>query len=372
MSSLAPSEFVTETTYLNTASFGLPAASTLVELDAATARWAAGRGGATMADEHVEPLREAFARLIVGASADDIGIGNTAAGMLGPVVAALPPGAEVLIPEGEFTSVSLPFVHRGDLTVRFAPLHQLAEEVRPETALVALSVVQSADGRVTDLSALRAATRAADAELLVDATQAAGWLPLRFADADYWVCATFKWLIGARSVAFFAVSPERAHRIRPVSPGWYATEDRWSQLYHPGALADSARRFDTTPDWSGVVTARSGLRLIEDLTVDAIHAHDLALAERFRTGLTDLGHTPVPGDSAIVSVPGTIEAEERLRAADIVAAARGGALRFAFHLYNSADDVDRALRVLGARVSPIPRRGCWTRGSSRHRVGRGR
>ena len=64
------------------------------------------------------------------------------------------------------------------------------------------------------------------------------------------------------------------------------------------------------------------------------------LANRFRAGLG-----LAPGDSAIVSadIPG---AEERLLAAGIRAAVRGGSLRASFHLYNTAEDVDAALEAL--------------------------
>ncbi|MBF6300229.1 aminotransferase class V-fold PLP-dependent enzyme [Nocardia amamiensis] len=349
MSSLAPDDYTLETTYLNTASYGLPSARALTAVRDAGAGWATGRGGpASSLDLLVPDLRAGFARLLDGATPDDIALGSGVAGLIAPVAAALPPGAEVLLPEGEFSSVSMPFVYRGDLVVRFVPLPELAAQVRPETALVAVSVVQSADGRVTDLAELRAATRAAGARLLVDATQAAGWLPLRFADADYWVCAGFKWLIGARSVAFFATAPELVTELRPVGSSWYAAQDRWAELYRPVALPPTARRFDATPDWLGVIAALAGLSLIEELTVDKIGAHNLELADRFREGLRELGFQPVEARSPIVSVPGAAELAARLEEANVIASARGGGLRFAFHLYNSTDDVERALSALRA------------------------
>ncbi len=346
MSSLAPDEFRSETAYLNTASYGLPTRRALTAIAEVNARWAAGRGAPMTDDALVPELRAKFARLLAGAHPDHIALGSGVAGLVGAVAAALPAGAEVLLAAGEFASVSMPFVHRGDLAVRVVPLAELAAQVRPETALVAVSVVQSADGRITDLTELRAATAANGARLLVDATQAAGWHPLEFADADYWVCATFKWLIGARSVAFFAAAPEAAAGLRPIGPSWYAAEDRWAEIYAPRELAATTRRFDATPDWLGVVSASAGLSLIEELTVEKINAHNLDLADRFRAGLAELGREPVPGRSAIVVVPGAADLAPRLEAANVIASARAGAMRFAFHLYNDETDVDRALNAL--------------------------
>ncbi|MFG1798152.1 aminotransferase class V-fold PLP-dependent enzyme [Nocardia sp. NPDC049149] len=349
MTSLAPDEFTLEATYLNTASYGLPSARSLTAVREANAQWSSGRGAPATQDHLVPQLRESFARLFDGATADDIAIGGGVAPLITPVALALPPAAEVLVAEGEFASVTMPFLYRGDLTVRTVPLERLADEVRPETALVAVSVVQSADGRVTDLPTLRAATNAHGARLLVDATQAASWLPLTFADADYWVCATFKWLIGARSVAFFAAGPEAAATVRPVSLSWYAAEDRWAELYRPVALATTARRFDSTPDWLGVIAASAGISLIEELTVEKINAHNLDLADRFRAGLSALDLAFVPSRSPIVTLSGAGDAAGRLEQAGVMTSARNGGLRISFHLYNDIDDVDRALEVLADR-----------------------
>ncbi|MCM6778616.1 aminotransferase class V-fold PLP-dependent enzyme [Nocardia sp. CDC159] len=349
MDPLAPGEFRPETTYLNTAAFGLPAASRLAAERAVTERWTAGHIAPSAADDRVEVLRASFVRLLAGATADDIAIGHSVGSLIGPAAAALPSGAEVLVAEGDFASVPNPFRYRGDLMVRTVPLERLAQEVRPQTALVAVSVVQSADGRAIDPAELRAATRAHDAWLLLDATQAAGWLPLRFDDADFWVAATFKWLLGARSVSCLAVHPTVAEAARPVSPGWYAAADRWAEMYGPQRLSPSARRFDDTPDWLGVVGAVAGLELIEKLGVEAIGRHDRALAAEFRCGLADLGLRPVPGDSPIVTVPGAGERVHRLAESGIITTARAGGLRVSFHVHNGSDDVERALKALAQR-----------------------
>ncbi|RDI68885.1 aminotransferase class V-fold PLP-dependent enzyme [Nocardia pseudobrasiliensis] len=346
MDPLAPGEFRSETVYLNTASYGLPPARALASVAAVTERWAGGYGSPSTHDDQVETLRASFARLLSGATADDVAIGHGVGSLIGPAAVALPPGAEVLVPEDDFASVPNPFRYRGDLIVRAVPLARLAEEVRPQTALVAASVVQSADGRAIDPAELRAVTRANDAWLLLDATQAAGWLPLRFDDADFWVCATFKWLLGARSVSLLAVHPSIADAVRPVSPGWYAAADRWAEMYAPQRLSDTVRRLDDTPDWLGVVYSVAGLRLIEELGVEAIGRHNRALATRFRDGLTELGLPSIAGDSPIVTLPGAGEFADRLAESGIVTSARDGGLRVSFHVHNGSDDVERALKAL--------------------------
>ena len=80
--------------------------------------------------------------------------------------------------------------------------------------------------------------------------------------------------------------------------------------------------------------------MIKQIGIEAIHEHDLALANRFRAGV-GLDSS----DSAIVCVdlPG---AAERLYRAGIVAAVRGGLLRTSWHLYNDDSDVDKVLNVI--------------------------
>jgi len=343
--SLAPDEFTPETVYLNTASMGLLPVRTRTALSADLAAWAAGRCSPVGYDVPVAAARSAFARL-VGTVPERVAIGSQVSALVALVAESLPSGAEVLLAEGEFTSLTQPFHGRADLAVRTVPLEQLAESVGPATALVAVSVVQSADGRVTDLPALRAATAAHGARLLADATQSAGWLPLRADDADFLVCSTYKWLLCPRGTAFLAVGPEAAATLRPIAPGWYAGEDPWANCYDSVELARSARRFDVAPAWSAFVGTAASLSLIEELTPERIGAHDLALADRFRDGLAALGHTPTPGRSAVVSIAGLGPAATRLAQADVVTSNRAGNLRVAFHLYNSSPDVDRVLDVL--------------------------
>lgn len=163
-------------TYLNTATMGLPPTRTAEALRTAIDDCATGRPPLDRYEAAVGAARASFARLL-STSVDRVAIGSTVSTSVGKIAAALPAGSEVLVADGDFSSLVNPFAGRGDLTLRSVPLAGLAAEVRPGTALVAVSAVQSADGRVADLPAIRAAAAAHGARTLVDATQAAGWLP---------------------------------------------------------------------------------------------------------------------------------------------------------------------------------------------------
>ena len=346
MALLPPAElaglWAPEGPYLNTASYGLPPRPAFDALAAALDEWRAGRTGWESWTQAVDEARATWSRL-VGFDPDDVAVGATVSELVGVVAASLPDGARVLAPDVEFTSALFPFLAQAGrgVDVRTVPREALADAVDPDTALVAVSAVHSADGVVADLDAISAAARDNDALLLVDATQAVGWLPLAGVDADFVVGHGYKWLLSPRGTAYLAVRPERLAGLVPVHAGWWAGEERFGTYYGPPLrLARSARRLDTSPAWFSWVGAAPALAVLEGIGIDRIRAHDVELANRFRAGV-GLQAT----DSAIVAVdvPG---AEERLARAGIRAAVRAGKVRVSFHLYNTPADVDAALHAL--------------------------
>ena len=129
--------------------------------------------------------------------------------------------------------------------------------------------------------------------------------------------------------------------VVPHAAGWYAGEDPLQTFFGgPLRLAASARRLDTSPAWFMWVATAAALGVIEQVGIDAIHGHDVALANHFRAGLG-----LEPSDSAIVFCD-VADATEKLERAGIRAAVRGGRRRTSWHVYNTPADVDRALDVL--------------------------
>jgi selenocysteine lyase/cysteine desulfurase len=339
--------FSPETVYLNTASYGLPPRTAFEAYSAAADEWRHGRTGFDGWDRSVGEARATFARL-VGVTPGDVAIGAAVSGFAGLVAAALPAGATVLCAERDFTSVLFPFLaqeSRG-VSVELVPLDRIVEALDARHDLVAVSAVQSADGRVLDLDALAAAAAHHGVRTFVDTTQAIGWLPLDCSRFDYTACAAYKWLMSPRGTAFFTVRPELREELVPHTAGWYAGDEVHASYYGaPLRLARDARRFDLSPAWLNWVGTAPALALLERVGIDAIHAHDTGLAARLRAGL---GLEPY--ESAIVSFADAApDAAERLREAGVMAAGRGGALRLSCHLYTTERDVDRALEVLTSR-----------------------
>jgi selenocysteine lyase/cysteine desulfurase len=333
--------------YLNTASYGLPPRPAWDALQAALSDWRVGRTSWEHWNEAPQAARASFARLC-GAPVESVAVGAAVSQFVGLVAASLPDRSRVLSTEAEFTSALWPFMAQGrGIEVRCVPVARLAEAIDARTDLVAFSAVQSSNGEVADLDRVADGAAHHGALTLVDATQACGWLPLDGRRFDAVVCGAYKWLVSPRGTAFMSVHPELREHLIPHAAGWYAGKDPYSSFYGPPLrLASDARRFDVSPAWFSWVGTAPALEVLLEIGIEAIHAHDLRLANLFRDGLgLD------PGDSAIVSaeVPG---AEELLRETAVMAAARAGLLRTSWHLYNTEEDVERVLEAL----SPVAAR----------------
>ncbi|MGI8681137.1 MAG: aminotransferase class V-fold PLP-dependent enzyme [Mycobacteriales bacterium] len=328
--------------YLNTASYGLPPAVAWEALQQALEDWRGGRTSWEEWGQSTERSRAEFAHM-VGVDSEHVAVGSTVSGLVAFVAASLPDGARVLAPDVEFTSNLFPFLAHAarGVEVDFVPADRLADSIDGRTDVVAFSAVQSATGEVADLGAIARSAEHHGALTVMDATQAAGWLPLDASRFDFVSCAAYKWLMSPRGTAFLTVRPDRLETLPALAAGWYAGEDPHSSYYGPPLrLARTARRLDVSPAWFSWVGTEPALHLINRIGVSAIHDHDVSLANRFRAGLG----LP-PGPSAIVCLD-VGDVTKELARAGVMASVRAGRLRTAWHIYNTDADVDAALAAV--------------------------
>jgi selenocysteine lyase/cysteine desulfurase len=328
--------------HLDAATSGVPPLASIEATREAVAAWAEGRIDGPAFDVPVERSRRAFAAL-VGARVEDVACGSQVSVFAGLVASALPAGADVVVAAGDFTSVLFPVLAqeaRG-VRVREVALEDVPEAIDARTALVAVSAVQSADGRVVDLDALAAAADHHGARIFLDATQAAGWLPLDASRFAYVAAGAYKWLLSPRGTAFLAVRPDALEELVPHTAGWYAAQSPWQTIYGgPLRLAASAKRLDVSPSWVCWAGTAPSVELIAEAGAEAVGRYDLGLADRLRDGL---GRPPGASPFVIVERP---DARERLARAGVRASVRAGRVRLSCHLPATAQDVDRAVAAL--------------------------
>jgi cysteine desulfurase/selenocysteine lyase len=350
-----------------------------VAVEAAERAVAIKRAPHLIADEDfvAVPLRLRFllGRLI-GVPAEEIVLGNSASWGLQVLANGLPwrEGDEILVLADEFPATVFPWLVAERAGARVRPLQLDGQVLEPErlereltgrTRVVSLNWVRSLTGHVVDLAALNDVCLAADVNLVVNATQGVGALPLdvgplRVAAIS---CSGFKWLCGPYATGFAWIRPDVLATMRPVQSYWLALPDGVElDLNLEGAhrLRDDlgARAYDVfgTANFLNFMPWTASLEYLLDLGLDAVAAHDQGLVGRLIDALRERPFRFVsptdPGKRAaivVVSAEDSARNEElyrRLTAAGIDVALRAGNIRCSPHLYNTREEIDRAADVL--------------------------
>jgi selenocysteine lyase/cysteine desulfurase len=333
--------------FLDTATIGLPPKIAIEKMDEVLKGWQEGTLYTPDFDVSVRNSLTHFSEL-VGVEAVNCAIVPQVSITTAMVAGSLPEGSTVLLAEEDFTSVLFPFFVQGDigrLKLRVVPLERLYESMTQEVDLVAVSAVQSADGRVVDLEILSSLCEEHSIKSYLDLTQAAGWKQIPGYRFDVLAASAYKWLCSPRGTGFMAVSPSAQGWLKPFNAGWYAGTDPWTSIYgSPLRLSEQAWRYNVSPDWFGYYAAAPTLALLSEIGTEAIEAHNVHLANLLRS---ELGIAS--SNSAIVSLKTDTPLEEFM-AANIQTSVRAGKTRITFHLYNDASDVEVAAKVLARGV----------------------
>ena len=306
-----------------------------------------GRGDRAHFEENatrIDHLRERIAALL-GCSVADLALtGSTTDGVNAVLYALdLGQGDDEMTSDEEHPGVLAPLAalrERRGVRVRFAPLAELAGEVRPETRLVACSHVSWRTGAVVDARALAAT----GALVLLDGAQGLGAVPTKVAElgCDFYAASGQKWLCGPNGIGYLYARAEAAGGLLPPWPNYGVLAD--SSVPFELDLHPDARRFSIGfPAPHQVEWAVAALDVLEEAGLDAAHERARALAARLAERI---GERVAPrGDSTLVSWedPGPEAAVARLRGEGFVVRnlPRSPYVRASVGGWNSEDEVDR-------------------------------
>ena len=335
----------------------------LLRHDAALRQYAidksAGAPGRIAQAAQVEHARAGMARLW-GVAAEEVGFVSSVAEGVSMIAESVDwePGDNVVVDAVEYPSVAGPFAlqRRPPVALRVAgdgEPGRIAKVVDDRTRVIAVSCV-STGGR-HDLHALRILADSVGAMLVVDYTQAAGYLPIRAEIADFAFSACYKWLLGMTGTAV-------AYWNRARQPGWMPTTGGWHSIELPAV-----------PDWSVPSELRAdGLRFtrgnpahgplyVLTSALDYLARYEPAAVQRHVQTLTvdlldRLVATNIPtttpadparhGASVCVPSPDAASITDALQDRGIYAWNGHGRVRFSFHGYNGSEDVARIAAAL--------------------------
>jgi selenocysteine lyase/cysteine desulfurase len=274
------------------------------------------------------------------------------------------PGDNVVVDRVEYPSVVAPFGRHQGLEVRVgqgtAPDRLLAL-VDARTRVIGASAVSFMTGERLDLAMLRAAADRVGALLVVDFTQAAGWLRIAADVADFAFAACYKWLLGTTGIAVAYWNRARQPRWDPSTAGWYSIDvaGRPDWTARPAVKPDAMRFCRGNPAHGPLYVLNSALDYLAQSDAAAIEAHATGLASALHTRLSALGiPLTTPSDPArrganVCLDSGTAQAmHDALHARGIYAWNGHGRLRFSFHGYNALDDVERITAAMAELWRP--------------------
>ncbi|MCP4982251.1 MAG: aminotransferase class V-fold PLP-dependent enzyme [Gammaproteobacteria bacterium] len=276
-------------------------------------------------------------------------------------------GDNVIVADVEFPSGILPWTRFEKLGVEvrvvrhknwFIDLEDIAALIDNRTRVVTISHVSMFTGQRIDLEALSRLVRSSNALLLLDATHAAGVVPVDAGLADIMVSSCYKWLLGVHGAAVFYINRERLPDFRPPFLGWNSPSEHggWK---HPIEFTLQPTSHQFQPGNAGFVSVyilNNALDHILKTGVEAIEQHALTLSGMIYESVASLGFelmTPVEDSQRAGNVCFMAENLETIRQVlerqQVLiwgAYAGFGRLRVSTHLYNDSTDVERFVAAL--------------------------
>jgi cysteine desulfurase/selenocysteine lyase len=334
--------------------------------DAALSRYlrdkSTGMAGRVAQEAEIDRARAGIARLW-GVDAGSIGFVSNVAEGVSIVAESLDwrDGDNLVIDANEYPSVVGPFLmHRHPAVAlrqaRGTEPDRLAACVDARTRVIGVSYVSYLTGERHDLRALRALADKVGALLVVDFTQAAGYLPIEAAVADFAFSACYKWLLGITGVAVAFWNRARQPAWSPATAGWHSFAPGSRGYDVPPPLRDDAMRFTRgNPAHAPVYVLAEALDYLAAFDPAAIQAHVQSLTTLMLERLRALQiPTLTPSDPARHGASVCVPSEraravvDRMAESGVLAWNGQGRVRFSFHGYNARGDVDRAVDALRA------------------------
>jgi L-cysteine/cystine lyase len=340
--------------YLNAGTDGpLPAAAVRASADELAREAEDGRTRAHFERrvELNEHLRESYSTAL-GCEPGELALTSCTSEGIAQVISGLElgPGDEILCSDEEHPGLLGALAGARDVrgvTVRMAPLPDIADAVGPRTRLVACSHVGWMSGRVAPEALSRL-----EAPVLLDGAQGVGAISVdvRALGCDAYAGAGQKWMCGPDGTGMLYLSAGLREQLQIERRGY-------ANLADPDAGLDARPREDARAldsmslSAEAVACALAAARVLESVGWRAVHERARALAARLVTLLDERGRTVAPrGDTTLVSFESPNPERERehlLQHGVIVRNIPGSPwLRASVGAWNDEDDLDRLMAAL--------------------------
>lgn len=236
-------------------------------------------------------------------------------------------------------------------------LQELATLITPRTRLVALSHVQFTSGFAVDLHELGALCKSKNVDLVIDAAQSLGALPVvpEACGISALVASGWKWLLGPIGTGVLYTSENFRDKIAITHAGPDHMHQQDDFLDHSWNPFGDSRKFEYSTLPHGLVAglAASAESIFVNYGIERITTEVFRLQDYFLETLNRAIFRPVElqenNRSGIISLrcPGDPKYfAEQLKSRGFITSVRGPYLRIAPHFYNVAEELQVAAKLL--------------------------
>ena len=237
----------------------------------------------------------------------------------------------------------------------------LRDAMDARTRVLAISSVEFASGFRNDLAALGELCRQRGVFFFVDAIQSLGVYPMDVQQLpiDALAADSHKWMLGPEGSGIAYIRREWLDRLHATGVGWNSVVNANDFSIIDFTMKPHAGRWEGgTHNIGGIAGMGESLKLLLDagITNVEVRVRELTdyLCERVQSVGVEVFSSRKPGEeSGIVSLltPGRDPREllRRCKAARVAVNVRGGRLRVSPHAYNTVEEIDRFLEVIGQR-----------------------
>ena len=233
------------------------------------------------------------------------------------------------------------------------------------TRLVSLALVSNVNGFMHDCKAVSALAHARGALVFADIIQAVGAVPLdvKALGIDFASAGTYKWLMGERGFGFLYVKEELQGTVLPTTRYGHRQVSNFNRAELTWEPLPGGARYET----GGIAVllaacVSAGIDYVQTLGIDKIRAHARVLTDRLQKELPPLGYAPLtPQGTETPTVAFALKdgaaTSKMLQAGKVVGTVVGNEnrLRLSVSVFNTHDDIDRAVAVLGGRATSSAR-----------------
>lgn len=246
---------------------------------------------------------------------------------------------------------------------------------KPNTKLVAVTHASNLTGDVYDVARMAAIAHERGAVIVLDAAQTAGCLPINMVESDIDVlCFTgHKSLFGPQGTGGLCLADDvELPTFKEGGSGTHSYDRRHPDFYSEHLEAG-------TLNGHGIAGLAAGVAFIEEVSIDAIHAHTVALADRFEAGIAEIAGVRIYGGHGGIDRTGIVALNvadvDSGTVSDLLNAEYGictragahcaplmhralgtegsGAVRFSFGYLNTEEEVDEGIRALAEIASEV-------------------